>query len=199
MDQEIYIWEKIGKLADNYLELKKWGFITEEQATVHNGEYPQPLVIYKSKNCKIKIAFNEWYPPHQKNEFTLDVFYGRVIAAKENVMLFENEECHCWHNIVKIMHFLDGRSPEYAAQNLFSHNIISEFINSTTSETLADKHAEWEIRKHRIILEKYSTQLFNLFDIKQVEPWRNYSQFLSGIYDIRGRKPYIKPPLDKIC
>jgi hypothetical protein len=37
MDQEIYIWEKIGKLADNYLELKKWGFIEDERATVHNG------------------------------------------------------------------------------------------------------------------------------------------------------------------
>ena len=114
-------------LAESYLNLERWGF-QESIRFDEAGDLIVPLVIYNSQSCRVKIVFNEWHPPHQSKDYTVDVYYGRLNAPNDkNVIVTNNEECHCWHGINKALHFLDGRTPEYAAKNLFSHDLIKEY------------------------------------------------------------------------
>jgi hypothetical protein len=193
------ICEELIYLAESYLNLKKWGF--QESARLSElGDLKVPSVIYNSQMCRIKISFNEWHPPHQSESYTIDVYYGRLHAANDkDVIVSGNKECHCWHGVTKTLHFLDGCAPEYAAKNLFSHDLIKEYSRLISSNSLSHKLPEWEIRKHAYIWEKYAPRLFELFDLRRGDLWDKYRLFLKEIYDIKGRNPNIVPPLDSVC
>jgi hypothetical protein len=199
MSDENEICVEMAYLAENYLSLEKWGF--QESARLGElGDSNVPLIIYNSQLCRLKISFNEWYPSHQTKDYTVDVYYGRLNAPNDkNVIISNDKECHCWHGITKALHFLDERAPEYAAKNLFSHDLIREYSRLISSDSLSHKLPEWEIRKHAYIWEEYAPRLFELFDLRQTGLWEKYRQFLKEMYDIKGRSPNIKPPLDSIC
>ena len=186
-------------LAQSYLNLEKWEF--QESARLGElGDSKAPFVIYNSQLCRVKILFNEWHPPHQSQDYTVDVYYGRLNAPNDkNVIAIGNEVCHCWHGITKALHFLDGNTPEHAAKNLFSHDLIKGYSKLVLSDSLSHKLPEWEIRKHAYIWERYAPRLFELFDLRRADLWEEYRLFLKGIYDIKGRNPNIVPSLDSVC
>jgi hypothetical protein len=148
----------------------------------------------------MQIAFDEWVPPHQSVEYAVRIYYGRLHALNDmSTMIWNLEECWCWHSVSKGLHFLDNRTPEYAAKDLHSHDLIRKYRETVHSKDLRNKHVEWEIRKHAFIWEHYAPQLFELFDLRRPDLWEKYRQFLKEVYDIEGRSPIIKPPLDKVC
>ena len=193
------ICSEIAYLAQTYLTLENWGYQESARINEING-LMIPSVIYESQWCRLRISFNEWHPPHQSQDYSVDVYYARLGAPNDRTTLvWNNEECYCWHGVVKALHFLDNSPSEYAAQNILSHNLIKQFRHELSSKDLKYKLPEWEIRKHAYIWESYAPRLFELFDVRHPELWDRYRKFLKDVYDIKGRNPNIKPPLDNIC
>lgn len=190
---------EIAQLAETCLDLKRWGF-QEEVRLGEAGSHSVPIVIYASGICKIKISFAEWHPPHQSKEYTIDVHYGRPSAPNNEITtIYKDEECYCWHGVVKVLHFIDRSTPEYVTKNLLSHKCIEQYRTIVSSIDLAHRLPEWEIRKHAYIWDRYAPRLFEVFDLQRSELWEQYRQFLKEVYDIKGRSPLITPPLDKVC
>ena len=189
----------IAYLAQTYLGLEKWGFQERVRLNEMDG-LKIPLVTYDSQWCRMKISFSEWNPPHQSQEYTVDFYYGRLNAPNDrSTFIWNSEECHCWHGVVKALHFIDRSTPEHAAQNLFSHDLIKQFRSMLSAKDLPYKLPEWEIRKHAYIWERYAPRLFELFDLRRPDLWEQYRKFLKEVYDIKGRSPNIKPPLNCVC
>jgi len=190
---------EIAYLAHTYLDLERWGFQEKERSSELSGSRT-PAVIYDSDLCKVRVSFSEWHPPHQSKEYAIDVYYGRLSAPNDkNTGLYNNEECHCWHGFVKVLHFIDNSSPSFTAKNLFSHDQIKQFGALVSSKSLTYGPPEWEIRKHSYIWDRYAPRLFEVFDLRHPELWEQYRQFLKEVYDIKGRSPLINPPMDKVC
>jgi hypothetical protein len=189
----------IAKLAETYLNLNKWGFQEDTRVDILNvSQYP--LLVYKSPICKLKISFNEWTPPHQAEEYSIDVFYGRLSATNNKNIIGNGEDaCYCWHSVARVLHFLDGSEVSYTAKNLLSHDRIKAYGQLLSSSSLIGKQPEWELRKHAYIWEEYAPRLFELFDVQNTDIWERYKEFLKQVYDIKGRRPNIVPPLDKVC
>jgi hypothetical protein len=190
---------KMAFLAESYLNLGKWGFKESARLEVL-GDSMVPSVIYNSRLCRVKISFNEWHPPYQSIDYSVDIYYGRLSAPNDkNIIVRNNEECYCWHGITKVLHFLDNRTPEYATKNLLSHDLIKQYIKQLSSDVPSHKLPEWEVRKHAYIWEEYAPRLFELFDLRRMDLWEKYRLFLKEVYDIKGRSPNIIPSLDRIC
>jgi len=190
---------EIAYLAQTYLELGRWGFV-ETARLVELNDQTHPAIIYDSPYCKVSISFVEWTPAHQTNEYAARVYYGRSHAPYDkSTMICNGKESYCWHLAREVLHFLDGRTPEYAASNLHSHELIKKFREAVSSKSLLYKLPEWEIRKHAMLWEHYAPRLFEVFDLRHPDVWEQYRQFLKQVYDIKGRNPAINPPLDSIC
>jgi len=193
------ICDQIAHLAQTYLSLDRWMFQESARLTELSNE-KSPTVIYDSPWCRIQITFDEWVPPHQSVDYAIRIYYGRLHALDNmSTMVWNGEECWCWHSVIKELHFLDNQIPEYAANNLHSHDLLKKYREIVQSKDLRHKQVEWEIRKHAFIWEHYAPRLFELFDLRRTDLWEQYRQFLKQVYDIKGRSPNIKPPLDKVC
>jgi len=189
----------IAYLAQTYLDLKHWGFHESARLTELSNTQT-PAVIYDSPWCRMRIEFSEWAPPHQSTDYAIRAYYGRLHSPNHiNTLMWNGEECWCWHLVSKELHFLDGQTPEYAAKNLRSHALFKKYREAVSSKDLPYKLVEWEIRKHAYVWEQYAPQLFELFDLRRPDLWEQYRQFLKDVYDIKGRHPAIKPPPDKVC
>ncbi|RPI92502.1 MAG: hypothetical protein EHM40_12810 [Chloroflexi bacterium] len=190
---------EIAHLVQTYLDLERWKFKESARVTeLSNTE--APAVIYDSQWCRIRIEFAEWAPPFQTTDYAVDIYYGRLHAPNHvKTTVWNGEECWCWHSVSKGLHFLDGRTPEYTAKNIHSHDLLRKYQETTLYEDLRNRLVEWEIRKHIYIWKHYAPRLFELFDVRQPNLWEQYRQFLKEMYDIKGRRPNIKPPLDKVC
>ena len=114
-------------------------------------------------------------------------------------MIWNGEECWCWHSVSKELHFIDGHTAEQTAKDVYSHNLIEKHQIKTRSNDLPHGLVEWEIRKQAYIWKHYANRLFKLFDLRGPDQWEKYCQFLKEVYDIKGRDAFIKPPLDKVC
>jgi uncharacterized lipoprotein len=114
-------------------------------------------------------------------------------------MLWNGEECHCWHRIEYPLHFLDGRTSPDAAKLNYSHPIKDQFHKDDFKSKFHRRQPEWLAQMHVKIWQNYGNRLFELFDLHRPELWQQYRQFLKEVYDIRGRNPAIQPPLDRVC
>lgn len=193
------ICEQIAYLAQTYLSLDRWAFQESARLTELSNQ-KTPAVIYASPLCRIQIKFDEWVPAHQSVDYAIRIYYGRSHAPDHiNTMIWNGEECWCWHLVSKELHFLDKKTPEYTVKNLHSHDLLKKYRETMQSRDLRYKQVEWEIRKHAFIWEHYAPRLFELFDLRRPDLWEQYREFLKQVYDIKGRSPNIKPPLDKVC
>ena len=199
MSQKLSYCDNIANLAKACLTLTQWEF--QEDTRVDALSASQiPLIVYKSPKCKIKISFNEWNPPHQTEEYSVDFYYGRLSSPNDkNIVGVGEDACHCWHSIARALHFLDGHDAAYTANNLLSHDRIKAYGKLFSSSSLLGKQPEWEIRKHAYIWEEYAPRLFDMFDVRNIDIWERYKEFLKQVYDIKGRRPNIVPSLDKVC
>jgi hypothetical protein len=183
--------QEMARLANSFFNLDRWNF-RESYRSGSTGN-----LIYDSKLCRVNLVWGGW---DSMSGNTISIYYGRLHAPDESsTMTWNGEECHCWHRIEHILHFLDGRTPTDAAKLNFSHEITKPFYEEEFRQKFRYRQPEWLVRMHAMIWQHYNERLFNFFDLSQQYQWIKYQQFLKELYDIRGRSRAIKPSLDKVC
>ena len=183
--------QEMIRVAQSFLDLGAWGF-TES----HRSPKPGNL-IYDSEWCRVNLIWGGW---DAMGGNSINIRYGRLHALNERAtMIWNGEECHCWHRFEHPLHFLDGLSPVDAAKKDFSHAITDPFYELEIRQKFRRRQPEWLAQMHAAVWTQYGKQLFELFDLRRSNLWEQYQQFLKEMYDIKGRNPNIEPPLDKVC
>jgi hypothetical protein len=185
--------EYMSLLAQELLPLSKWGFKESYRSNRTKD------LIYDSEWCRVSFGWLGW---DYMGGNSISINYGRLHASNDKgVILWNGEECHCWHREELALHFLDSNTPEYSAKRMYSHTIKEKFRQSELGQSLTAKRSqpEWLIRTHNAIWEQYAPRLFELFDLRRPSLWVQYRKFLKEVYDIKGRNPDIKPSEDNIC
>jgi len=187
--------DKMDFMARTFLDLNRWGF--QEKGRLKTKF---PVIVYQSSWCLMKFA---WGGMEMQGGYTISVDYGRLHAPIDDIyMKWNGEKCHCWHNVSYALHFLDGNSPDsIAGKNYKRPYVMEQFMQSDIGVSLKDRRhqPEWLTRMHGAIWDHYGIRLFELFDLRKPNLWEQYRQFIKEFYDIEGRSPNIKPPLDSIC
>lgn len=182
---------EMSRVAVNYLNLPSRGF-NEAYRSASLGK-----LIYDSSQCRIAFIWGGWDPTGGNS---LHIRYGRLHALNEKeTMLWNGEECRCWHRVEYPLHFLDGRAPAEVAKLNYSHFIIRPFYEKDLQQKYDRRQPEWLAEMHLTIWKHYGSQLFDLFDLRRSDFWQQYRQFLQAVYDLAGRKPRPGPPMDKVC
>ena len=196
--------EKLENLIEHFLPIQKWGF--RKSSAFFSGNAPDvsedvrtprfPTIIYNSKYCRIKfLVGNEGYLDHLK------VYYGRLHASDdERTMMWNGEECYCWHWDIPtlLLKFLDGKSPQEAANLRVTHpKRLQAFIDLELDKTV--EQPEFVARYHAAIWENYNKDLLEIFDLHHPELWENYAAFKKDYYNIVVMPPNITPLWYKIC
>ena len=154
-------------------------------------------LIYDSEWCRISFIWGGW---DYLSGNSIHIRYGRLHAPNEKVaMIWNGEECRCWHDFDYALHFLDRRTPVDAAKLNLSHPITDPFYEEAFRKKFSRRQPEWLTLMHATIWQHYGKRFFELFDLGQPDLWKEYRQFLKEVYDIKGRRPHIKPPLDNVC
>lgn len=194
--ENAHVIEQIDQLVQICLNLKQWSF--QEETRFINKKFP--AIIYKSQWCYMKVVSEG---QDELGAYTVSMSYGRLHADLNSPYLMWNgENCHCWHNIPYILHFLDGHTPNTIARKNYQRpQVMEQFRQSEMGQKLKGRQhqPEWLLRMHASIWDRYGLRLFELFDLRRPDLWRNYREFMQGLYDIEGRSPNINPPLDHIC
>ena len=195
-DKKIEPCEDMARIARKYLSLDRWKF----KESVRLREIKFPKIIYDSEWCRVNFS---WGGMEMFSGYTINIFYGRLHAPSDDkYMIWNGEKCYCWHDISTALNFLDGRSPkDIAGRNYGRPRVMEQFVQSEVGQSLKDRRfqPEWLARMHAAIWDDYGNRLFELFDLRQPELWEKYRNFVKSLYDLEGRSPNIKPPLDSIC
>ena len=184
---------EMTRVAENFLDLDLWG-LKESYRSAKSGN-----LIYDSEWCRVNLVWGGWDPLGGNS---ISIHYGRLHAPNEEAkMTWNGEECHCWHRFELLLHFLDGRTPEYASKTMYTHSLIEQYKESELGRSFTGKRRqpEWLAQMHVTVWRHYGKRFFELFDLRRPDLWDKYRQFLKDVYDIKGRSPRIKPPLDKVC
>lgn len=178
------------RISQTILKLDSWGF-KETYRALSSRE-----LIYDSEHCRINLIWDGW---DYMGGNSMHVLYGRLHAPSEgHIMIWNGEECYCWHDFDLALHFLDGRRPADIVEQYYSHPVISPFYTDEIKKKY-HRQAEWLAEMHVSVWEHYGQRFFELFDVRQSNVWEHYRQFLREFYDIKGRGNYIDPSLDKVC
>lgn len=182
---------EMSHVAVNLLNLLSRGF-KEEYRSTSLGK-----LIYDSSWCRIAFIWGGWDPDGGNS---MHIRYGRLHALNEKeTMLWNGEECRCWHRVEYALHFLDDRAPAEVAKLNYSHFITSPFYEKDLQHKFDRRQPDWLAEMHLTIWKHYGSRLFDLFDLRHPDVWQQYRQFLRAVYDIAGRKPRPGPPMDKVC
>lgn len=183
--------QEMINLVENVSTLKSYGFLINFQKAETN------ILIYNSKKCRVKLVWGGWDPSVGNS---ISIYYGRVHAPDENIkMIWNGEECYAWHRFEHAIHFLNGISPFEAAKLNYTTPITSKYFTDEISDKFPRRQPEWLLQMHMEVWEYYGSNFFELFDLRRPELWNNYRGFLKELYDIQGRIPFIKPPMDCVC
>jgi hypothetical protein len=191
---------KLIQMFERYLDFNRWGF-----KLTHSGIFPQylPRIIYQSNQCKIMFR---WEQDRSYELPVLYVSYGRLHApVDQHTMLWNGEECRCWHLLGKELNFLDGLSPADVSSSEFRvPRTMREFDQTSMARGLQHEPI---VRMHAYIWDYYGQRLFDLFDLRRPDLWEEYRSFLKQYYEHRdeqkklmGKPPsHITPPLYNVC
>ena len=183
--------EEIVTIAQSFMNLASRGF-HESYRSIKPAK-----IIYDSEWCRLNIIWGGW---DYLGGNSIQIRYGRLNASNEkSTIMWNGEECRCWHRVEYALHFLDGRTPVETAQLNYSHVITKPFYEEEFRKKYDRRQPEWLAKIHTMIWQQYGQQLFELFDLRQPNIWQKYRQFLKEVYDIAGRLPEINPPMDKVC
>lgn len=185
--------QKMTYVAESLLDINSWSFKESFRATK-----PGKL-IYNSEWCRLSLIWGGW---DTAGGNSISILYGRLHAPNEkSTMIWNGEECRCWHRFELAIHFLDGQTPEYASKAIYTPSLIEQYKRSEMGRSLKGKRRqpEWLATMHATIWRHYGKRFFELFDLRLPELWKQYQQFLKEVYDIEGSFPEIQPPLDKVC
>jgi hypothetical protein len=183
--------EEMSRIAKTFLDLDLWG-LKESYRSAKSGS-----LILDSEWCRVNLVWGGW----DYGGNSINIYYGRLHApnTEEATMMWNGEECRCWHDFDFALHFLDGQVPADAAKLDHSHRITDPFYEEEFRQKFSHRQPEWLAQMHITIWQHYRKRFFELFDLRRPDLWGKYRQFLKEIYDIKGRHPFIKPPLDQVC
>jgi hypothetical protein len=183
--------QEMTRVAESFLRLASWGFKESHRSTKPGN------LIYDSQWCRVSIIWGGW---DYLGGNSINIRYGRLHAPNEKAtMIWNGEECNCWHRFEYALHFLDRRAPGDAAKLDLSHFITDPFYELEVRQKFRRRQPEWLARMHATVWEHYGKQLFELFDLQRSDLWEQYQQYLREVYDIKGRNPNVEPPLEKVC
>jgi hypothetical protein len=183
--------EEMARVVESILLLTSWGFL-ESYRSASPGK-----LIYDSRSCRVKLVWEGW---DYGGGNSISIYYGRLHAPNEKTtMIWRGEECHSWHDFDLALHFLDERTPVYAGKLQLTHQLIDPFYEEDFRKKFRRRQPEWLAQMHATIWRHYGERFFELFDLRRPDLWEKYRQFLKEVYDIKGRSPRIRPPLDKVC
>ena len=183
--------EEMTRVAQTVMDLASWGF-KESYRSVKPGE-----LIYDSKWCRISLIWGSW---DYGGGNSIHIYYGRLHAPSgKSTMFWNGEECYCWHDFDHILHFLDGSRPADIVSRYYAHPLTDPFYEDEFRQKYRRRQPEWLAHMHVTIWNHYGRRFFELFDLRQHDLWQQYRQFLTEFYDVKGRRPEIEPPLDKVC
>ena len=182
---------KLIPMLNQHLDFGRWGF-----KLAHSGIFPQylPYIVYESEQCKVRFRWDQ-DRPYESPHILVD--YGRLHApVDQESMLWNGEECRCWHLCAKIVNFLAGLSPFDSENSEFNTPpIMQEFLEGNKRDALYPAQ-EYHVRLNAHIWEKYGQRLFDLLDLRRPDLWDGYRNFLKEYYTRRyeqniqqGRKP----------
>ncbi len=191
--------QSLIKLVERILPFGKWNF----QQTYSYAAVESPtFVIYDSEWCRVRLSIgggDRFGGPE------MTISYGRSHAPNnEFIMIWNGEECHCWHPVSYALDYLDGSPPCEAIERLRLKDtwsqIQEEFRQSELGRSLKNNHPEFTTRMHASIWEHYGQRLFELFDLRRPELWDEYTRFVVEYRRLQGHKPLSGyPSFDKIC
>jgi hypothetical protein len=183
--------KEITRIAIDFLQLPLRGFKESYRSDKSRK------IIYDSPWCRLSVIWGGW---DYLVGNSINIRYGRLHAENEKAsMLWNGEECRCWHRVEHSLHFLDKRSPQETADLNYSHPIIKPFHEEEFQKKFYRRQPELIAQIHTTIWQNYDQKLFELFDLNRSDLWQQYREFLKEVYDIEGRFPEVKPPLDKVC
>jgi hypothetical protein len=195
--------EEVGKavlkLIEKNLEIKRWNF----ELTFTKFIKPSNIkIIYDSEWCRVKFMFSRMHYP-ETDKLLID--YGRLHAPNEEpFMVWNDERCRCWHNILDPLRFLDSKSATTINGKTTSNKLLPILVRDFRNSKLGKKLLNEYPPKSTIVLqatlwEHYGEELFGLFDLRQPEMWEEYRHFLKDYYSLLGLKSSYGPPLENVC
>jgi hypothetical protein len=183
--------------AEKFMPLKKYGFDKSTQFLTKDRE---PTVIYDSEFCRVKffmeLEYSQYGPYYSYKSLIL---YGRLHALNDNhLMKWNNEICTCWHSDMPlIVSFLNGDSPQLAAENRReTFQALDDYLHKDIPTT---NQIEYPFRLHSKIWNAFGKKLFNLFDLRQTELWKEFTQFNNEYWNILDDKSNTSFSQKKIC
>ena len=188
-------------LIEENLDVKRWHFRITYTKFIKTSNIK---IVYDSERCRIKFNFSRERLPLPKYD-ELAISYGRLHAPNEDpFMMWEGQECNCWHQIWEPLRYLDGLSPFDAVQQSKAHNqlpIVAEnFWNSNEGKTLREVYPpKYGIVLQSVLWKHYGQRLFDLFDLRKPDLWREYQKFLREYYVLLGEKSSYGPPYENVC
>jgi hypothetical protein len=195
--------DKLGaalvQMIEGNLDMKLWGFHLTFTDFIKAGNL---VAIYDSQWCRISFMFVRQRTP-QDDELTIE--YGRLHALNdEPYMEWQGEKCHCWHNIIDPLRFLDGLLPSEAVQQAKikkqSPAIVENYRQSELGKTLFDEYPpKSSIVMHSVLWKHYGQRLFELFDLRKPDLWEQYRKFVKEYYKLLGIKASYGPPYENVC
>lgn len=190
------------RMLNKHLNFKRWGF-----ELTHAGVFPQylPYIIYQSDQCKIRV---KWEQDRPYESPSISINYGRLHApVDQHYMLWNGEDCYCWHEIGMVLNFLDGLSLSSTSNsNSMVPREMSVFFEKNKNLAYQNQY-EYVAKQNAHIWSIYGQRLFNLFDLRHPDLWNDYRDFLKKFYSfldernkLKGIPPSpVKPPLYQVC
>jgi hypothetical protein len=180
---------RLIQMLSQYLDFHRWKFELTHIGVSH--------IIYRSNQCQIRFRMEQ---DRAYESPALYINYGRLHAPPDQSrMMWMGEDCYCWHELGKVLNFLDGLSPSDVTNSEFRlPRIMREFSESSGVQ---NSGPEYLVKMHAYFWNQYGPRLFDLFDVQQPHIWEEYRDFLRQYYNNRDKKrpALIKPPLYNVC
>jgi hypothetical protein len=183
--------KEMRQIAQISLDISFWGF-KESYCSVKSQQ-----LIFDSQLCRINMIWGGW---DQAGGNSMYIRYGRLHAQDEGTtMLWNGEECNCWHDIDHPLNFLDGLHPADVVKRFYSHPVTDPFYENEIRQKFHRRQPEWLSAMHLAIWKHYGDRFFEIFDLRRPDLWEKYQLFLGEFYDLKGRRVGTVPALDKVC
>ena len=119
-------------------------------------------------------------------------------------MMWQEQNCRCWHNFLDPLRFLDGLTPHEAMKQAKIQKQLPIVVRSFRDSELGRKLLIEYPPKSAIVLQSvlwkhYGQRLFDLFDLRKPDLWHGYQKFLREYYELLGEESSYGPPYENVC